>query len=163
MASRHSEDNLSCPLCGIIFNQPVVLSCRHRFCKTCLQDSWSTQDGEDDCHFCPLCWRRSSMNEIVVNTILEKTCESFKKEMSSRNNPMVCKEHGETLSLFCLDDLQPICVACQTSVVHKGHRLYPIGEGAHDCKVGEHNLGCLHRAVSVTVTECVSHQPYPRS
>ncbi|XP_055754294.1 zinc-binding protein A33-like [Salvelinus fontinalis] len=134
MASRHREENLSCPLCGIIFNQPVVLSCRHRFCKTCLQDSWSTQDGEDDCHFCPLCWRRSSMTEIVVNTILEKTCESFRKEMSSRNNPMGCKEHGETLSLFCLDDLQPICAACQTSAVHKGHRLYPIGEGAHDCK-----------------------------
>nr|XP_046160225.1 E3 ubiquitin-protein ligase TRIM35-like [Oncorhynchus gorbuscha] len=101
----------------------------HWFCKTCLQDSWSTQDSEDDCHFCPLCCRRSSMNEIVVNTILEKTCESFRKEMSSRNNPMGCKEHGETLSLFCLDDLQPICVACQTSAVHKGHRLYPIGEG----------------------------------
>ncbi|XP_019906214.2 tripartite motif-containing protein 35 isoform X2 [Esox lucius] len=133
MASRHREENLSCPICGVIFNQPVVLSCRHRFCKACLLDSWKTQGTEDNLYFCPLCWRQSSKNEIVVNTKLENTCESFRKEMS-RNNPMACEEHGEALVLFCLDDLQAICVACQTSAAHAGHRLYPVKEGAHDCK-----------------------------
>ncbi|KAK1785548.1 hypothetical protein P4O66_018918, partial [Electrophorus voltai] len=131
MATRHArlEEDLCCPICGQIFQQPVVLFCRHRFCKLCLEGFWS---GSGPCE-CPLCCQPASVGELVVNSTLEKTCEGFLGERR-RNNPFMCREHGETLTLFCLEELQPACVACKSSISHKGHRLYSLEDASQDCK-----------------------------
>ncbi|XP_020789792.1 E3 ubiquitin-protein ligase TRIM39 [Boleophthalmus pectinirostris] len=134
MATRHAyqEDDLCCTVCGLILSQPVVLTCKHRFCKVCLKDSFESQGGRDS-HYCPLCWHRSSMDQIVVSSVLEKTCERLKDERR-QGDPNACKEHGEKLSLFCVEDLQPICGLCGKSAAHTGHKIYPTAEGAQDCK-----------------------------
>ncbi|KAI2666025.1 Zinc-binding protein A33 [Labeo rohita] len=124
----HLAEDLSCPICGSILQKPVVLFCRHRFCKVCLESLWNSGGSCE----CPLCCQPSSMGELIVNTTLEKTCEGFLERR--KNDPLACKEHGETLSLFCLEDLEPTCSKCKSSANHKGHRLYPLNEASHDCK-----------------------------
>ncbi|XP_016321136.1 zinc-binding protein A33-like [Sinocyclocheilus anshuiensis] len=132
MASKqsHLAEDLSCPICGNILQKPIVLFCRHCFCKLCLESLWN---GGGSCE-CPLCCQPSSMGELIVNTTLEKTCEGFLERC--KNDPLACKEHGETLTLFCLEDLEPTCSKCKSSANanHKGHRLYPLNEASHDCK-----------------------------
>ncbi|XP_062387223.1 nuclear factor 7, brain isoform X1 [Sardina pilchardus] len=132
MASRYSrlEDDLSCPLCGEIFQQPVVLVCRHRFCKSCLEGAW---DGDEENCACPLCCLPSSMDQLVVNAMLQRTCESFILERK-KGDPRACQEHGSTLTLFCLEELLPACEVCKSVPRHAGHRLYSLGEAADDCK-----------------------------
>ncbi|PWA14927.1 hypothetical protein CCH79_00014265 [Gambusia affinis] len=44
-----------------------------------------------------------------------------------------CEEHQEYLSLFCLDDLEPLCKHCAADS-HAVHRVYPSAEAAIDCK-----------------------------
>ncbi|XP_068434800.1 zinc-binding protein A33 isoform X2 [Clinocottus analis] len=95
MATRraHLEDDLSCPICGHILSQPVVLTCRHRFCKACLNDSWEKQAGGDS-HSCPLCRRRSSMDQIVEE--LKSALLPLKEKLQLyKKSKMACEEMAE--------------------------------------------------------------------
>ncbi|XP_014885488.1 zinc-binding protein A33-like isoform X1 [Poecilia latipinna] len=44
-----------------------------------------------------------------------------------------CEEHDEYLSLFCLDDLEPLCKHCAADS-HARHRVYLSAEAVTDCK-----------------------------
>ncbi|KAG7460285.1 hypothetical protein MATL_G00219740 [Megalops atlanticus] len=129
MASRDRvpEDELTCPACGLILAQPVVLGCGHRFCKACLETRWG---GARDC---PLCGRRCSLEQLPVSGLLLRACEALRQERAQRD-PTACRQHGHSLSLFCLEELQPVCAACRSGPAHAGHRLYALEEAAQDCK-----------------------------
>uniref|UniRef100_A0A3B1IU57 E3 ubiquitin-protein ligase TRIM39-like n=1 Tax=Astyanax mexicanus TaxID=7994 RepID=A0A3B1IU57_ASTMX len=135
MAAKYplSEQELSCPVCCEIFRDPVVLSCSHSVCRTCLQQFWKTKGSQE----CPVCRRRSSKGEPPCNLVLKNVCEAFlesRSQRSSAGSEGVCSLHNEKLKLFCLDDQQPVCLVCQTSKNHKTHDCCPIDEAVTDCK-----------------------------
>uniref|UniRef100_A0AAR2IXV5 Zinc-binding protein A33-like n=1 Tax=Pygocentrus nattereri TaxID=42514 RepID=A0AAR2IXV5_PYGNA len=134
MAARNplSEEELSCPVCCDIFRDPVVLSCSHSVCKTCLQKFWETKESQE----CPVC-RSSSKDSPPINLALKNLCESFlesRSQRSSAGSEGLCVLHNEKLKLFCLDDQQPVCVVCQTSKKHKSHDFCPVDEAVTEFK-----------------------------
>ncbi|XP_022616767.1 nuclear factor 7, brain-like [Seriola dumerili] len=125
MASRLEQD-LCCPVCHGIFNDPVILSCRHSFCKDCLQSWWTDRVAHD----CPICRKRSSMEFPLCNIVLKNLCEAFLQEREQRSSEALCSLHSEKLRLFCLDHQQPVCLVCRDSETHTDHRFRPIDEAA---------------------------------
>ncbi|KAJ8352925.1 hypothetical protein AAFF_G00136600, partial [Aldrovandia affinis] len=135
MAGRFSllEEELSCAVCTEIFTDPVVLKCSHSFCKACLQKCWEQKGSRE----CPVCRRKSSMENIQPNLSLRNACEAFLKERSQRataGSEELCSLHSEKLKLFCLEDQIPVCLVCQTSKKHENHKLRPVQEAAEEYK-----------------------------
>ncbi|KAL6470190.1 hypothetical protein MHYP_G00213090 [Metynnis hypsauchen] len=132
MAAKNplSEEEFSCPVCYEIFIDPVILSCSHSVCKTCLQQFWNTKGSEE----CPVCRRSSSKSDPPCNLALKNLCEAFVKSRHQRASEVLCGLHNEELKLFCLDDQQPVCVVCQASKKHSNHTCSPVDEAVHDFK-----------------------------
>uniref|UniRef100_A0AAY4BI80 Zinc-binding protein A33-like n=1 Tax=Denticeps clupeoides TaxID=299321 RepID=A0AAY4BI80_9TELE len=128
-----SEEDLSCPVCCEIFKDPLVLSCSHSVCKVCLQKCWESKGSRE----CPVCRRRTSKEDPPLNLALKNLCEIFsieKIQRSSAGSELLCSQHGEKLKLFCLEDQQFVCLACQDSKSHENHNFRPIEEAALDLK-----------------------------
>ncbi|KAJ7990983.1 hypothetical protein DPEC_G00292520 [Dallia pectoralis] len=136
MASSFSfpEEDLFCPVCREIYKDPVVLSCSHSFCKSCLQKCWKLKGYRE----CPICRRRSSKTDPPCNRALMNLCEFFlQKNLSAQllqRPAVVCKQHNEKLQLFCLEDKQPICLLCQASKTHRSHQCIPINDSLKNHK-----------------------------
>lgn len=144
------EEELSCPICCEIFQDPVVLKCSHSFCRICLQQFWNKKKARRDC---PVCRKKCSLNEPTVSLALKNVANTFLKDQESKmgaagalagaresGEPLelvdvVCVAHGEVLKLFCLDDFEALCCVCHTSKKHQGHRVCPLDEGSQDLKV----------------------------
>ena len=137
MASRSfSEEDLSCPVCCEIFKDPVLLLCSHSVCKDCLQQFWETKGSRE----CPVCRRRSSIDEPPTNLALKNLCESFLQERSQRSSAEsgnICRDHTEKLRRVCRDDLQPVCLVGRDSKKYTNHKFLPLQEAAFNYKVGE--------------------------
>ncbi|KAL0969832.1 hypothetical protein UPYG_G00232860 [Umbra pygmaea] len=133
MASSFSfpEEDLFCPVCREIFEDPVVLSCSHSFCKNCLQEFWKRKGYRE----CPICRRRSSKAEPPCNRALKNLCESLQMRIHrSSASVVLCSQHNEKLQLFCLEDKEPVCVECQASKKHRSHHCIPIDEAVQNHK-----------------------------
>ncbi|XP_036007689.1 nuclear factor 7, brain-like [Fundulus heteroclitus] len=129
MASR-SEEDLCCPVCKDIFQDPVILSCSHSFCKECLKNWWREKAAQE----CPVCKRRSSRANPPCNLVLKNLCETFLQQRDQRASEDLCSLHSEKLKLFCLDHQQPVCLVCRDSEKHTNHRFRPIYEAAQQRK-----------------------------
>ncbi|XP_035377643.1 tripartite motif-containing protein 35-like [Electrophorus electricus] len=131
--STLSEEEFSCPVCCDIFRAPVILSCSHSVCKTCLQKFWELKGFRE----CPLCWRRSSKSDPPCNCVLKNLCKVFlesQRQRVSAGSEVLCSLHNEKLKVFCLEDKQPMYVVCQSSKKHKNHDCCPVDKAVCDFK-----------------------------
>ncbi|XP_062390828.1 E3 ubiquitin-protein ligase TRIM39-like isoform X2 [Sardina pilchardus] len=119
MGSRiFSKEDLSCPVCCDFYKDPVLLTCTHSICKSCLKKFCETKGSRE----CPVCRRRNSRDEYPLNPVLKKLCESQREPF--------CSLHRKELELFCEDDTQLVCVLCRDSKLHTEHNFRPISEAA---------------------------------
>ncbi|XP_030639474.1 tripartite motif-containing protein 35-like [Chanos chanos] len=134
MASKHrSEEDLTCPVCCDIYTDPVILSCSHSICRICLYQLWKTKGNPE----CPVCGTTPSKSTPLSNLALKNLCEIYLQERSqktSTGSEEFCSLHNEKLKLFCLEDKEPVCVACRDSRKHENHNCCPIDEAAEDHK-----------------------------
>lgn len=136
MASRPSltEDDFSCPVCYDIFREPLLLSCSHSICKSCLHTFWQERGAQE----CPICRTVSSTPEPPLNIVLHNMCEAVLKERNRRMSVEMeglCSIHHEVLTLFCVKDQRPLCTKCKDSTLHSRHTVCSIREASQDLKV----------------------------
>lgn len=75
MGSR-LEESLHCSVCRDVFQEPVFLTCRHSFCKSCLRGWWSRTRRPE----CPLCRAVSPEWDPPLNIALNNVCEAFSQQ-----------------------------------------------------------------------------------
>uniref|UniRef100_A0A8C5GF69 Tripartite motif containing 13 n=1 Tax=Gouania willdenowi TaxID=441366 RepID=A0A8C5GF69_GOUWI len=128
------KEELTCPICCGLFEDPRVLLCSHSFCKKCLE---GLLEGNRGPIFrapikCPTCRKESphnGANSLQINYSLRGIVEKF-KEIKVMPNMSVCKQHSDQpLNMFCATDSRLICGFCATTVEHSGHRFRSLEDG----------------------------------
>ncbi|XP_062865669.1 E3 ubiquitin-protein ligase TRIM17-like [Trichomycterus rosablanca] len=92
MASSHSdvEENLKCSICLDFFTDPVVLSCSHSFCTSCINRNWN----ESEARKCPLC-RKKSRHAPCKSLVIREISEVVVKKRRVLNEEEVCGVHDQ--------------------------------------------------------------------
>ncbi|XP_070979595.1 tripartite motif-containing 13-like isoform X1 [Oncorhynchus clarkii lewisi] len=121
------EEDLTCPICCCLFEDPRVLPCSHSFCKKCLE---GILEGNNRGPVwrppfkCPSCRKetpQNGINTLQINYSLRGIVEKYNK-IRLLPRMVLCKHHsGQPLNIFCATDFKLICGFCITTGDHKGH------------------------------------------
>ncbi|XP_053236236.1 E3 ubiquitin-protein ligase TRIM13 [Podarcis raffonei] len=122
------EEDLTCPICCSLFEDPRALPCSHNFCKKCLEGILEGNARNviwrQSLFKCPTCRKETTVtgvNNLQVNYSLKGIVEKYNKIKVTSKMP-VCKVHsGQPLNIFCQTDTQLICGICATRGDHIKH------------------------------------------
>ncbi|XP_037374898.1 E3 ubiquitin-protein ligase TRIM38-like [Talpa occidentalis] len=111
----------SCSICLELMTEPVSINCGHSFCRRCIEDILENPQETSSLREpqCPLCQAPFQRESLRSNKQLINIIQTIKEIDSER----LCLEHGEQLRMFCEDDGQLICLLCEHSPQHRGHRM----------------------------------------
>ncbi|XP_021079341.1 E3 ubiquitin-protein ligase TRIM31 [Mesocricetus auratus] len=134
MASKLQEE-VTCPICLEILQEPVTIDCGHNFCQECISQVGKTTENLQ----CPLCKVTVSKNTFRPNKQLASLAETIRSmdpaEFQPEKEETRCLKHKEKLHYFCERDGEFLCVVCRDSRSHKSHNVTLIDEAAQNYKV----------------------------
>ncbi|KFO33681.1 tripartite motif-containing protein 59 isoform X2 [Fukomys damarensis] len=127
------EDELTCPICYSIFEDPRVLPCSHTFCKSCLENIlqasgnfyiWRPLRIPLKCPNCRTIIEiaPTGIESLPVNFALRAIIEKYQQE--DHPDVVFCPEHyRQPLNVYCLLDKKLVCGHCLTVGQHHGHPI----------------------------------------
>ncbi|XP_036853744.2 tripartite motif-containing protein 59 isoform X2 [Manis javanica] len=127
------EDELTCPICYSIFEDPRVLPCSHTFCRNCLENVlqasgnfyiWRPLRIPLKCPNCRTITEiaLTGIESLPVNFALKAIIEKYQQE--DHPDIVTCPEHyGQPLNVYCLLDKKLVCGHCLTIGQHNGHPI----------------------------------------
>ncbi|XP_071507046.1 E3 ubiquitin-protein ligase TRIM45-like [Diadema antillarum] len=119
MAMFHqiSSQNLECPICLELFNQPKSLICSHTFCKDCLESIFQTLPNQQTIA-CPVCRGETPLpsggvSKLQTNVPLSSLVDEVKTKSPTCS---VCEMDEKPPAVsYCQDCGKYMCKACEKS------------------------------------------------
>ncbi|XP_071511956.1 uncharacterized protein [Diadema antillarum] len=126
MAAFHqiSSQNLECPICLTLFNQPKSLACSHAFCKDCLERIFQTQPNLRTLT-CPVCRKGTSVpSGDVARLQTNLPLFSLVDEVKTKNPTCtVCEMDEKSPAVsYCQDCATYMCTSCDKD--HSNWKLF---------------------------------------
>ncbi|XP_071505764.1 uncharacterized protein [Diadema antillarum] len=136
MATFHqiSSQNLECPICLTLFNQPKSLICSHTFCKHCLQQICQTQPSRQTIA-CPICRKETPVPSADVSKLQTNVPVNSLVDEVKTKNPIctVCEmDEKQPAVSYCQDCGKYMCESCEN--IHSlwkpvsSHEVVPMSE-----------------------------------
>ncbi|XP_041485641.1 E3 ubiquitin-protein ligase TRIM33-like [Lytechinus variegatus] len=97
-----SSQNLICPLCLDIFDEPTILTCGHTFCRKCLKEYDLTHQDIDHM-VCPLCREITKLSANRVDDL----------RLNVSINGCVDDYHAKSGGMNAVLELRPKCTGCK--------------------------------------------------
>ncbi|XP_048374505.1 E3 ubiquitin-protein ligase TRIM62 [Sphaerodactylus townsendi] len=123
------KDELVCSICLSLYQDPVSFGCEHYFCRRCIAEHWSRQEGAAAARDCPECRRCFAEPAVAPSLKLANIVERYAAFpldaiLSARRGafPACAKEHAK-VKLFCLTDRAVVCFFCDEPAVHEQHQV----------------------------------------
>ncbi|KAM9234624.1 LOW QUALITY PROTEIN: E3 ubiquitin-protein ligase TRIM31 [Dugong dugon] len=108
------QEEVVCPICIDILQDPVTIDYGHNFCFRCI-----TQSGDASVLQCPLCKKSVRRDTVRPNWLLMNLVEKIQAmspfEAQPEREELRCQKHQETIHYFCEHDGKFLCtVRCES-------------------------------------------------
>uniref|UniRef100_A0A8C4Q1G1 Uncharacterized protein n=1 Tax=Eptatretus burgeri TaxID=7764 RepID=A0A8C4Q1G1_EPTBU len=161
-----SLDELICPVCFELYEEPIALPCGHSFCRMCIETSWESREEDTGC-VCPNCRevfpQKPKLKKIVIIANLVENIKLKKREVGlgvevrdAEHGGVKVKERvksGGTDSYceVCNREAAKRCVPCEILCCaqhlkphkQKGHKLVDPGVKIEEQRCNDHGKPIL--------------------
>ncbi|KAL2084183.1 hypothetical protein ACEWY4_019701 [Coilia grayii] len=111
--------------------EDVLLVCGHQVCMPCLQQSWRGS------YQCTVCGGVSNEEGLLCGSSATRQKDDQSQtgdQRAAEKCKVLCGQHGEKVTHFCLEDKQFLCNECQDVKQHEKHKCWSIQEDGLELK-----------------------------